>query len=163
MKKQSKREEVTVGIIYVRTSADEDGLLDLEEQERICREYCEKKDIKVARVFRDENASANNIYRPGLIEAVTYCDNHYVDLLITSHPDRFARNATACELLELALGRTGVFVLYAIDDKVEETADGWLSTAMKAMFAEYSSRIQSERIRQAIPLRRWPKEKGTDA
>jgi len=62
------------GIIYVRVSSDEQVKgTSLENQDDLCRAYCQNKGIEVVEIFREEGASAKTAQRAEFLRSIEFC------------------------------------------------------------------------------------------
>jgi predicted site-specific integrase-resolvase len=60
---------VSRAVVYIRVSTSEQvENFSLDTQERACREYCDREELDVDRVFREEGESAKTANRPKLQE-----------------------------------------------------------------------------------------------
>jgi DNA invertase Pin-like site-specific DNA recombinase len=83
------------GIIYTRVSSDEQIKgTSLDDQEAVCRKYCDDKGIEIMEVFREEGASAKTADREEFLRAIEYCrkNKKIMDVFVVAKVDRFARN-----------------------------------------------------------------------
>jgi site-specific DNA recombinase len=136
--------------IYCRISADRDGTgLGVERQERQCRELCERRGWKVARVYVDNDMSAyHGKRRPdyeAMLSAVTAGE---VDAVVAYASDRLYRrltdlvtftniiNAAGCEVETVAAGPIDL-----------TTASGRFSANVTGAAAQFEVEKTSERQR----------------
>jgi len=81
-------------IIYARTSGTsttrkEDSL---QEQERVCKEYCEQNGMEVKKVFHDLGAPALDPARNMMRKILRFCKQVRPDFLIVTSRDRLNRS-----------------------------------------------------------------------
>jgi site-specific DNA recombinase len=83
-------------VLYVRVSTDEQAVspLNLSNQEKRCREYCEQRGLTVMAVFTDPGEFARSVDRPEFKRMLTYCRAHRreVRYVVVQDLCRFARN-----------------------------------------------------------------------
>ncbi|MFZ5515159.1 MAG: recombinase family protein [Candidatus Zhuqueibacterota bacterium] len=87
---------VRKAIIYVRVSTDEqrENGFSLQEQENRLRKYCQKENIEIVAIYR-EDCSAKNFNRPEYrkMESELKSNKLKADLFLCVRMDRFSRNA----------------------------------------------------------------------
>ena len=151
-------------VLYVRVSTDEqaNGPLNLRNQEKRCRDYCQQKSLPVLQVFVDPGESARSVERPEFQRMLAYCrtHRHEVGYVVVQDLSRFARNnqdqaQTIGELL-----RIGVLLRSTYESNIDETAAGRLAANIFGTFNQYFSDALSEkmrdRTRQAVSSGRFP-------
>src|SRR3954470_1568137 len=83
------------GIIYSRvSSAEQVQGTSLAMQERLCKEYAERENIKIFNCYVEEGESAKTANRTEFQKALQFCSSkkQKVDFFIVHKVDRFARN-----------------------------------------------------------------------
>lgn len=95
-------------IIYARVSSTTDRQ-STDRQVADLKSYAEYSKMKVVKVFEEKISGAKkNAERPVLVEALNYCRNERIDMLLVSELSRLGRNAF--EVLETVKG--------LVDDKI---------------------------------------------
>ena len=150
-------------IIYIRVSSDEqvDGT-SLNFQESECRNYCQKKNLEVAEVFREEGESAKDLSlnnRRELLRAIEYCRKHkgQVQAFVVLRVNRFARNTEDHFFIRGKLTEYGV-TLFSVTETIGNTPQQKVFETISAAFSEYDNSIRkqqcsdgmSEKINQGI-------------
>jgi site-specific DNA recombinase len=151
-------------VLYVRVSTDEQatGHLNLRNQEKRCREYCEQQGWQVVEVFVDPGESARTVERPEFHRMLTYCKAHRreVRYVVVQDLSRFARNNEDQARTISELGRIGVLVRSTYETNIDETAAGKLAANVFGTFNQYFSDALSEkmrdRTRQSVNAGRFP-------
>ena len=136
-------------VLYIRVSTTEqaDGLHTLEFQEKRCREYCDRNELLVTKVFVDPGESARTADRPQFQEMLRYCRDkrNGVTFVVVQDVSRFARNqADRLHAMEILL-TSGVLVRHVNEPNVDESASGKLYGNIMGGFAQYYSDLLSER------------------
>src|ERR1700730_8489521 len=125
-------------VLYVRVSADEQavGPLNLSNQEKRCREYCEQRGWTVMAVFTDPGESARSVDRPEFQRMLTYCKTHRreVRYVVVQDLSRFARNNQDQAQTISELGRIGVLLRSTYETNIDETAAGTLAANIFGTF-----------------------------
>ena len=89
-------------IIYARVSSTTDRQ-STDRQVTDLKSYAEYSKMEVVKVFEEKISGAKrNAERPVLVEALNYCRNEHVDMLLVSELSRLGRNAF--EVLETVKG-----------------------------------------------------------
>jgi site-specific DNA recombinase len=83
------RKEI-LGAAYVRSAIKSFG--QIEEQEELIKDYCEKNDIQIVRTYEDIAQSGLNSERPGMKQLITDAAGGQFGVVVTTSPDRIARN-----------------------------------------------------------------------
>jgi site-specific DNA recombinase len=151
-------------VLYIRVSTDEQaiGHLNLENQEKRCREYCLREGWQVVKVFIDSGESARTLDRPEFQRMLAYCRTHRreVQFVVVQDLSRFARNNRDQAQTIAELRRIGVFLRSTYESNIDETAAGTMAANLFGTFNQYFSDALSEkmrdRTRQALKAGRFP-------
>lgn len=139
-------------VIYTRVSTpDQIENFSLATQEKSCVDYCDRHNIHVDSVFREEGASAKTANRPVLQEARTHCAQHArdIDFFIVYKLDRFARNVHDHHTIRTALSRLGI-TLRAVQESFDDSAAGHLVENMMAAVAQFDNEQRAARTRAGM-------------
>src|SRR4051812_46887950 len=83
-------------VIYIRVSTEEqaEDALNLVNQEKRCRNYCQQKGLTIVESFVDAGASARSSDRPEFQRMLAYCkiQRNKVSYVVVQDLSRFARN-----------------------------------------------------------------------
>ena len=140
------------GIIYCRVSSKEqvDGT-SLGSQERFCKEYAERNNIKVLNVYVEKGESAKTVNRTEFNKALVFCGNakNNVTFFIVYKLDRFARNQED-HVMVRALLKKGGTDLRSVTETIDETPVGKAMEGMISVFAELDNNMRTERTKQGM-------------
>jgi site-specific DNA recombinase len=142
---QPDREKV--GIIYCRvSSAEQVEGTSLDSQERLCRVYAERENIRVVQVFVEKGESAKTADRTEFNKAILLCTSkkQKIDYFIVYKLDRFARNQDDHAIVRANLKRFGT-ALRSATEPINETPSGRLMESVISGVAEFDNSIRSER------------------
>lgn len=134
-------------IIYTRVSSDQQiNNTSLDEQERVCKEFCLREKLEVVKVFREEGESAKYIERTKLKEAITFCTKkvNTINFFVVYKFDRFSRSLENHVYLKTILNRQHV-ELTSASETVERTPSGRLQENILASFAQFDNELRTER------------------
>ena len=133
--------------LYMRVSSGEQNT---EAQERALREYVQRRDWTIHRVYRDQGLSGANSNRPALNEMLKDCRRGSLDVVVVWKFDRFARSLKALiSGLELcrALGIDFVSVTEAVDTSLPA---GELVFQMIGAVAQFERSLIGERVKSGL-------------
>jgi len=135
-------------LIYCRVSSDQqvkDGH-GLDGQELRCREYAQRHDYNVVKVFRDEGVSGGTIQRPALQEMFSYIRKQgNVDMVLFEDINRIARDLNVhIEVLQ-TIKQLGAEV-QTVNHKLENTPIGKFFAQTFANHAELDRNLNKERV-----------------
>jgi DNA invertase Pin-like site-specific DNA recombinase len=133
--------------LYMRVSSGEQNT---EAQERALREYVQRRDWTIHRVYRDQGLSGANSNRPALNEMLRDCRRGSLDVVVVWKFDRFARSLKALiSGLELcrALGIDFVSVTEAVDTSLPA---GELVFQMIGAVAQFERSLIGERVKSGL-------------
>ncbi len=133
--------------LYVRVSTNEQ---DTGAQERALREYVQRREWKMQKVYRDQGVSGASSNRPALNELLKACRRGSVDVVVVWKFDRFARSLNALiSGLEMcrALGIDFVSVTEAVDTSLPA---GELVFQMIGAVAQFERSLIAERVKSGL-------------
>ena len=135
------------GIIYVRVSSEEQVKgTSLDNQDELCRAYCQNKGIEVMEIFREEGASAKTADRAEFLRAIEFCRKNKgkVDAFVVYKVDRFARNTEDHFYVRKMLIDYGV-TLHSVTEPIgNNPAEKFIETVL-AGSAEFDNAIRTQR------------------
>jgi DNA invertase Pin-like site-specific DNA recombinase len=147
----------TLGVVaYCRVSTEEQAVsgLGLAAQETAIRAACKARGTPLVALYRDEDASARSLDRPGLRAALADLDAGRGDVLMTAKLDRLTRSVHDATGLMLRAEKSG-WGLVALDVAVDTTTpQGAAMAQVLAVFAELERRLVGERTRAALAEKR---------
>ena len=151
--KIKSEDKMAKALVYSRVSTTEqvENKQSLDMQEVACRDFAAKRDIEIARVFREEGESAKTADRTKLQEMLKFCHENKNDIkyVIVWKVDRFSRNTADYMMMRALLLKLGVQILSATEP-IENTVTGKLTETILAGFAEFDNDVRSERSRNGM-------------
>jgi site-specific DNA recombinase len=148
-------------VIYCRVSTSEQAQnLSLSTQERLCREYCGREDLRVARVFIERGESAKTINRPEFLELISFCRQQKGRLhaVVVHSLTRFSRNTADHHTVRGLLAGFGIR-LHSATERIDDSPMGRFVETMLAGMAQFDNDVRAERtvvgMREAIGRGRW--------
>ena len=130
---------MTKAAAYARYSSDNQRDESIDAQLRAIREYCEKNNIQLVKIYTDEARSATTDDRPGFLQMIQDSALGLFDVVIVHKLDRFSRDRYDSAFYKRQLKKYGIkliSVLEQLDDSPESII---LESVLEGM-AEYYSR-----------------------
>lgn len=135
------------GIVYARVSSQEQvSGTSLAMQERYCREYAARENIKLLACFVEEGESAKTVNRTEFQKALSFCADKKqpVDYFIVHKIDRFARNQEDHVFTQAILRKYGT-KLRSVSEQIDESPVGKMMEGVLATFAEFDNNVRAAR------------------
>lgn len=145
--------------IYCRVSDDkkkDDGARrqDVHRQVELLSQFASRAGDNDVKVYTDDGKSAftedwNS--RPDFKKLMTDCRMRMINKVYIEDMTRFSRRLDLGLPLLRELGELGVHLISVKEGEIEVTSSkGWLQSSMLLMFAEWDSRIKSEKVRSGM-------------
>ena len=132
-------------VIYARYSCDNQREESIDGQLRECKEFAERRGIKVIGTYIDRAMSAKTDNRPEFQRMIKESANGIFDAVIVWKLDRFARNRYDSAHNKATLRKNGVKVISATE-VISEGAEGIILESVLEGYAEYYSAELSEKV-----------------
>ncbi len=151
-------EDIISVAIYPRVSddkrkADGERRQDIDRQIKLLGDPLTAKGIKF-KVYSDDGKSAftdDLNQRPAFKQLLNDCRRHYINTIYIEDLTRFSRNLSLGLQWLRELGELGVQLISMKEGEIEITSSrGWMQSAMLLMFAEWDSRVKSEKVRSGM-------------
>ncbi|ABY92005.1 recombinase family protein [Thermoanaerobacter brockii subsp. lactiethylicus] len=129
---------------YARYSSDNQREESIEAQLRAIKEYCEKNNIQLVKIYTDEAKSATTDDRPAFLQMIKDSSLGLFNAVIVHKLDRFARNRYDSAFYRRQLKKNGVkliSVLEQLDDSPESII---LESVLEGMAEYYSKNLARE-------------------
>ena len=140
---------------YVRVSSEEQVKgTSLENQDELCRSYCQNKGIEVVGIYREKGASAKTAQRAEFLRAIEYCRKNKgkVDAFVVYKVDRFARNTEDHFYVRKMLIEYGV-TLHSVTEPIgNNPAEKFIETVL-AGSAEFDNAVRTQRCVDGMSTR----------
>ncbi len=130
--------------IYARYSSENQREESIEAQIKACKEYCEKNNIEIVKIYTDEAKSATTDDRPAFLQMIRESNLKLFDVVVVHKLDRFARNRYDSAFYKRQLKKNGVkliSVLEQLDDSPESVI---LESVLEGMAEYYSKNLARE-------------------
>ena len=151
-------EEIISTAIYPRVSDDKkkgDGerRQDIQRQVKLLSDPLKANGIPF-KVYQDDGRSAftdDLNQRPAFKQLINDCRRNYIKTIYIEDLTRFSRNLSLGLQWLKELGELGVHIISLKEGEIEVTsAKGWMQSTMLLMFAEWDSRIKSEKVKSGM-------------
>jgi site-specific DNA recombinase len=141
------------GVMYCRvSSAEQVAGTSLEMQQRTCREWAERENIKIVHTpFIEEGESAKTANRTEFQKALAFCaaKKPKVDFFIVHKLDRFARSQEDHAVTQAFLKKHGTR-LRSVTEQIDETPVGKAMEGMLSVFAEFDNNVRASRSKSGM-------------
>ena len=122
----------------------------IEAQELTCREFANKTDYKVMRVFIDGGESATTDDRTNFQEMLNVCEDSPVDAIIVYNTDRFARNEHDHFFYKKLLKKLKIQLISVAQPMLDESPEGQLLDTVLAGVNAFYSRDLSRKTKKGM-------------
>ena len=143
-------------IIYVRVSdARQVDNTSLASQETICREWCDRNGLSVAKVFVERGESAKSAQRTefqAMFRHIADLPKGSISALVVYKFDRFSRNVDDGAVYRLELRKFGV-ELRSVTEATDNTPGGRLLTTMLSAIGQFDNDQKAERTLSGMKSR----------
>lgn len=136
-------------VIYARFSSSSQREASIEEQVKICREYAERNNYNVVKVYSDSAISGKTDNRPALKKLLYDSSKQKFNAVIVYSIDRFGRDLAQTLLNEKRLNDNGVILLSATEHFTDDASGRFFRNIMMS-YAQYYSDELSTKIRRGM-------------
>lgn len=153
--KTIKKETKKVDVIYVRVSSKEQVYgFSLDNQEKICREFAQRSEHYVLKVFREEGESAKTADRTELQKMIKFCEKNkkQIGRIVIYKVDRLSRFTPDYLALKMLLNKLGILLVSATEN-LENTPSGKLHETILSAFAQFDNDVRSVRTLEGMKAR----------
>jgi DNA invertase Pin-like site-specific DNA recombinase len=144
---------------YARVSDDKkksDGerRQDINRQIQMLKEVAEKEGYKDITIYSDDGKSAYTEdlnQRPAFKQMLNDCRRHFIQKIYIEDMTRFSRKLDLGLAWLKELAELNVHLVSLKEGEIEITsAKGWMQSSILLLFAEWSSRINSEKVKSGM-------------
>lgn len=138
---------VKTAVIYARYSSDKQREASIDDQLRVCRDFCEREGIDVLREYTDYAISGKTDQRPQFRAMIANAPES--DFVVVYMFDRFSRDRYDSATYKKMLRDCGVRVISA-SEKVEDTPEGGLQEGLLELLSEYYVADLKRKVRRGM-------------
>lgn len=135
--------------IYARFSSSAQREESIEDQLRVCREYCSAHSMTVVTEYTDHAISGLTDARPDFQQMIKDGEKHYFDTLVLYSLDRFARNKYDSAIYKARLKKAGIKIVY-VTTPIGEGAEAILMETVLEGLANYYSENLARSVRRGM-------------
>ena len=135
--------------IYSRYSSTNQREASIEDQFRVCREYCESHNLTVVREYHDSAISGLTDDRPDFQQMIQDGEHHAFDVLVLYAVDRFSRNKYDAAIYKARLKKAGVQIVY-VTSPIGEGPESILVEGLLESLAQYYSENLSRSVKRGM-------------
>lgn len=134
-------------VVYARYSSDKQREASIDDQLRVCREFCAREGIEVLREYADYAISGKTDRRPEFRRMIANAPES--DFVVVYMFDRFSRDRYDSATYKKMLRDCGVRVLSA-SEKVDDTPEGGLQEGLLELLSEYYVADLKRKVRRGM-------------
>ena len=134
-------------VLYARYSSDKQREASIDDQLRVCRDYCGREGIEVVGVYADYALSGKTDQRPEFRRMIAAAPES--DFVVVYMFDRFSRDRYDSATYKKTLRDCGVRVVSA-SEKVEDTPEGGLQEGLLELLGEYYVADLKRKVRRGM-------------
>lgn len=153
MSKEVLRVAIYARVSDVKKKPDGERRQDVHRQIQMLKDYLKKDDCEI-KVYSDDGKSAFTEdwnQRPAFKQLFNDCRRHFIDKIVIEDMTRFSRRIDLGLPLLRELGELNIHLVSIKEGELEVTSSrGWLQSSMLLMFAEWDSRVKSEKVKSGM-------------
>lgn len=134
-------------VLYARYSSDKQREASIDDQLRVCNEFCAREGIEVLKVYADYALSGKTDQRPEFRRMIAAAPES--DYVVVYMFDRFSRDRYDSATYKKMLRDCGVRVISA-SEKVEDTPEGGLQEGLLEILSEYYVADLKRKVRRGM-------------
>lgn len=134
-------------VLYARYSSDKQREASIDDQLRVCRDFCAREGIEVLKTYADYALSGKTDQRPEFRRMIAAAPES--DLVVVYMFDRFSRDRYDSATYKKMLRDCGVRVVSATE-KVEDTPEGGLQEGLLEILSEYYVADLKRKVRRGM-------------
>ena len=133
-------------VAYARFSSENQRDESIDAQIRAIREYAEKSDIEIVKIFTDRAKSATSANRPEFQNMIKFCeaDNTGISMVIVHKLDRFSRDKYDSAMYKQKLKVNGIRVVSVLENLNDSPESLILESVIEGMAQYYSANLARE-------------------
>jgi site-specific DNA recombinase len=135
--------------IYTRISTGEQSKYSLDSQETEIREYCEKNNMIISKIYSDKKSGLEFENREGLQELLDDGEKKKFEVLLITEWDRLSRDPELTGYIKLTLRPNGVDII-AINEQKHNNEYDELVEGMMALISKFETQRRLRRVKRGI-------------
>lgn len=144
-------EEIKTACIYARYSSNNQTEQSIEGQLRVCREFCNRYNIRIVEIYTDRATSASKDIekRVSFLKMIKDSEKGNFDAVIVYKLDRFARSRYDSATYKYRLRKNGVQLISATEN-ISNDPEGIILESVLEGMAEFYSAELSQKIHRGL-------------
>lgn len=144
-------EDIKTACLYVRYSSANQTEQSIEGQIRVCRDFCNRHNIRVVEVYADRATSASKDIekRVQFLKMIKDSEKHQFDAVIVYKLDRFSRSRYDSANYKYKLKKNGVQLISATEN-ISNDPEGIILESVLEGMAEFYSAELSQKINRGL-------------
>lgn len=139
--------QARTAVLYARYSSDKQREASIDDQLRVCRDFCAAEGIEIVREYKDYALSGKTDQRPEFRQMIANAPES--DYVVVYMFDRFSRDRYDSATYKKMLRECGVRVVSA-SEKVEDTPEGGLQEGLLEILSEYYVKDLARKVRRGM-------------
>lgn len=133
-------------VVYARFSSENQRDESIDAQVRAIKEYCEKNNIQIVKIFADRAKSATSANRPEFQDMIKFCENDTtgISMVIVHKLDRFSRDKYDSAMYKQKLKIKGIRVVSVLENLDDSPESLILESVIEGMAQYYSANLARE-------------------
>jgi site-specific DNA recombinase len=138
-----------IAAAYCRVSTEEQASegFSLPAQINEIGQYCQKNNVQLYKVYKDEGVSGTKEMRPAFQEMIKDAEKGLFNIILVHRFDRFARRIELSHKIKSRLKKANVNVI-SITEPIEDSPIGFFQEGLLELLAEYFIRNLSKEIKK---------------
>jgi DNA invertase Pin-like site-specific DNA recombinase len=144
-------EDIKTACLYVRYSSTSQTEQSIEGQTRVCKEFCERNNIRIVEIYADRATSASKDIekRVNFLRMIKDSEKHNFDAVIVYKLDRFSRSRYDSANYKYKLKKNGVQLISATEN-ISDDPEGIILESVLEGMAEFYSAELSQKINRGL-------------
>lgn len=134
-------------VIYARYSSDLQRTESIDAQVRSCKDYADKNDLQIIKLYADEAKSGTSDDRDDFLKMIKDSERGYFDVVIVHKLDRFARNRYDSAFYKRLLKNNGVRLISVLEQFDDSPESIILESVLEGMAEYYSANLARETMK----------------
>jgi site-specific DNA recombinase len=142
-------------ILYTRVSSESQvENTSLDQQENFGKDFCNRNNFNLVKVFKEEGESAKFIDRTMLRKSIAYCTDkkNKIEYFVVYKFDRFSRNVENHIAIKATLAKYGVRLM-SVTEPIDDSPSGRFFETILAAVAQFDNEVRTERTISGMTAR----------
>lgn len=139
-------EDIKTACLYVRYSSANQTEQSIEGQTRVCKEFCQRHDIRIVEIYADRATSASKDIekRTSFLKMIKDSEKHNFDAVVVYKLDRFSRSRYDSANYKYKLKKNGIQLISATENITNDPEGIILESVLEGMAEFYSAELSQK-------------------